>query len=347
MFVDEARIEVRAGDGGRGIVSFRREKFVPRGGPDGGDGGKGGSVWFVARSNRNTLADFRYHPHFRAERGRHGEGGRRTGRDGEDVVLPVPLGTVIFDDESGETLGDLREDGDRLLVARGGIGGRGNARFATSTDQAPRRHQVGLAGEHHRLRLELRLIAEVGLVGFPNAGKSTFIRQVSAARPKVADYPFTTLTPHLGVVDVEDGEGFVLADIPGLIPGAHRGAGLGDRFLRHLLRTELLVFFIDVSEGSERNPIDDLDCLKDEVSQFGQGLATKRAVVAANKIDVLVDQSRLESLERRARDLGLESWAISAATGEGTRQLVLSLERRLGEKELNAIGETGWGGPGQ
>ncbi len=346
MFVDEARVEVRAGDGGRGIVSFRREKFIPRGGPDGGDGGKGGSIWFVARLNRNTLVDFRYHPSFRAERGRHGEGGRRTGRDGADVELPVPLGTVVFDDENGEILGDLREDGDRLLVARGGMGGRGNARFATSTDQAPRRHGGGRAGEHYRLRLELRLIAEVGLVGFPNAGKSTFIRQVSAARPKVADYPFTTLTPHLGVVDIEDGEGFVLADIPGLIPGAHRGAGLGDRFLRHLLRTELLVFFIDVSEASERNPVEDFDCLKDEVSQFGQGLATKRAVVAANKIDILVDRSRLESLERRAQDLGLEFWPVSAATGEGTQQLALSLERRLREKELDAIGQTGRGGPG-
>ena len=345
MFVDEARIEVRAGDGGRGIVSFRREKFIPRGGPDGGDGGKGGSVWFVARSNRNTLADFRYHPHFRAERGRHGEGGRRTGRDGGELMLPVPLGTVVFDDESGEILGDLREDGARLLVARGGIGGRGNARFATSTDQAPRRHDGGRSGEHYRLRLELRLIAEVGLVGFPNAGKSTFIRQVSAARPKVADYPFTTLTPHLGVVDVEDGEGFVLADIPGLIPGAHRGAGLGDRFLRHLLRTELLVFFIDVSEASERDPVEDLDCLKEEVSQFGQGLATKPAVVAANKIDILFEGSRLESLERRVRDLGLDFWPISAATGEGTREFALSLERRLRRKELNAIGHSG--GPGQ
>jgi GTP-binding protein len=339
MFVDEARIEVRAGDGGRGVVSFRREKHVARGGPDGGDGGKGGSIWLVARSNRSTLVDYRYQPRFRAERGRHGEGSRRTGRDGEDLFLAVPPGTVVFDEATGETLGDLREEGDRLLVARGGRGGRGNARFATSTDQAPRRHEEGGAGEQRRLRLELRLIAEVGLVGFPNAGKSTFIRHVSAARPKVADYPFTTLTPHLGVVDVEDGEGFVLADVPGLIPGAHRGAGLGDRFLRHLLRTQVLVFFIDVSEASGRDPIEDLDCLIDEVARFGGGLEAKPALVAANKIDILSERSRLEALEHRASALGLPLWPVSAATGEGTERLVHALARRLHEKELDTMGQ--------
>jgi GTP-binding protein len=224
-------------------------------------------------------------------------------------------------------------------VARGGRGGRGNARFATSTDQAPRRHEEGGAGEQRRLRLELRLIAEVGLVGFPNAGKSTFIRHVSAARPKVADYPFTTLTPHLGVVDVEDGEGFVLADVPGLIPGAHRGAGLGDRFLRHLLRTQVLVFFIDVSEASGRDPIEDLDCLIDEVARFGGGLEAKPALVAANKIDILSERSRLEALEHRASALGLPLWPVSAATGEGTERLVHALARRLHEKELDTMGQ--------
>lgn len=336
-FVDEARIEVRAGDGGRGAVSFRREKYVPRGGPDGGDGGRGGSIWLVARANRTTLADYRYHPRFQAERGRHGEGSRRTGRDGQDLSLAVPLGTVVFEDTTGEMLGDLRQEGEQLLVAQGGRGGRGNAHFATPTDQAPRRFEEGQGGAQRRLRLELRLIAEVGLVGFPNAGKSTFIRRVSAARPKVAAYPFTTLTPHLGVVDVGDGEGFVLADVPGLIPGAHRGAGLGHKFLRHLLRTGLLVYFIDVSEASERDPVQDLECLMEEVERFGRGLEKKPAVVAANKIDVLSDGSRLASLESAAKEFGLEVWAVSAATGEGTERLLVSLARRLQEKEIRNL----------
>ena len=328
-FVDEARIEVRAGDGGRGALSFRREKFVPRGGPDGGDGGRGGSIWLIARSNRNTLTEFRYHPRFRAERGGHGEGSQRTGRDGEDLYLTVPLGTVVFDEATGDLLGDLSKEGDELLVAEGGRGGRGNARFATPTDRAPRRFEEGKPGVERRLRLELRSLAEVGLVGFPNAGKSTFIRSVSAARPKVADYPFTTLTPHLGVVDLEEGDGFVIADVPGLIPGAHRGAGLGHRFLRHLMRTGLLVYFIDVSEASGRDPVEDLRCLMEEVARFGKGLDEKPALVVANKIDILSDESRLTSLESAVQKAGLDLSTVSAATGQGIERLLFAIARRL------------------
>lgn len=339
MFADEARIEVRAGDGGRGVVSFRREKFIPRGGPDGGDGGKGGSIWLVARSNQNTLAAFRYHPRFKADRGRHGEGSQRTGRDGENLELSVPVGTVVFDEASGDLIGDLSKEGDRLLVADGGRGGRGNARFATSTDQAPRRCEDGRPGQQRPLRLELRLLAEVGLVGFPNAGKSTFIRGVSAARPKVADYPFTTLTPHLGVVDTDEGDGFVLADVPGLIPGAHAGAGLGDRFLRHLLRTRLLVYFIDVSESSCRNPTEDLTVLREEVRQYGKGLERKPAVVAANKIDILSDPGRLAELGQASSSFGLELWKLSAATGDGTRSFVLHLAGQLHQDKLSTVGQ--------
>ena len=333
MFVDEVQIEVRAGDGGRGVVSFRREKYVPRGGPDGGNGGDGGSIWLVAQTNRNTLVEYRYNPLFKAERGAHGEGARRTGRTAEDLVLPVPVGTMVFDGASGDLLGDLPEEGARLLVARGGRGGRGNACFTSSTNQAPRRADDGAPGEERHLRLELRLLADVGLVGLPNAGKSTLLRSVSSARPKVADYPFTTLTPHLGVVGDADEE-FVLADVPGLIEGAHQGSGLGHQFLRHLLRTRLLVYLIDVSESSGREPVEDFRILRDEVQQYGHGLERLPAVVAANKIDILYDGERAIHLERSSKEAGMELWRISAATGEGTRQLIQRLSRKLRELDL-------------
>jgi GTP-binding protein len=329
MFVDEVRIEVKAGDGGRGASSFRREKYVPFGGPDGGDGGDGGSVRLAARRNLNTLVSFRYHPRFAAERGQHGQGASRSGRSGRDLIIPVPVGTAVFDQASGALLGDLEQEGSELLVARGGRGGRGNASFATSTDRAPRRFEEGGAGESRQLRLELRLVADVGLVGFPNAGKSSFIRRVSAAQPKVADYPFTTIVPHLGVVEVGDDRSFVLADVPGLVPGAHRGVGLGDRFLRHLLRTRMLVYFIDVAEDSLRDPAEDLRALVEEVAAFGQGLAGRPAIAAANKIDILRDRHRLAGLEAAARELGMPVFAVSAATGEGIPLLLQELARRV------------------
>jgi len=330
VWVDEVTIEVEAGRGGDGVSSFRREKFVPRGGPDGGTGGDGGSVLLEARTEQNTLAGFRYRPHYRGERGRNGEGATRTGRSGEDLVVPVPRGTLVFDEETGELLGDLTDEGQRVLVARGGRGGRGNAAFATATNRAPRRCDRGAPGEARKLRLELRLLADVGLVGFPNAGKSTFVSRVSAARPKIADYPFTTLVPHLGMVDVAEDASFVIADVPGLIPGASEGAGLGDRFLRHLSRTARLVYFIDVSEASEREPAYDLEALRQEIRAYGRGMDEKPAAVAANKIDALSDRGRLERLEAVARRLGLPFFAVSSATGEGCREMVRELHRLVG-----------------
>jgi GTP-binding protein len=336
MWIDEVVVEVIAGRGGSGVTSFRREKFVPRGGPDGGRGGDGGSIWLVASSDQNTLAGYRYRPHYRAERGRNGEGGARTGRSGDELELQVPLGTIVFDEPTGEMLGDLTEPGQRLLVARGGKGGRGNASFASASNRAPRRSEPGREGEQRRLRLELRLLADVGLVGFPNAGKSTFISRVSAARPKVADYPFTTLVPHLGVVFVSEEASFVLADVPGLIPGASEGAGLGDRFLRHLSRTACLVFFIDVSEGSERDPVEDLEVLRGEVAAYGRGMADKPAAVVGNKLDTLAEMGRLKRLEAEADRLGLPFFAISAATGDGCGVLIGALHR-LVERERAVV----------
>jgi GTPase len=293
MFIDEAKIRVKAGDGGNGCVAFRREKFVPRGGPSGGDGGHGGDVVMESSERHNTLIHFRYNPEHKGDRGRHGEGSNKTGREGEDVVLKVPVGTILYDAETGERVHDFSRPDERIVIARGGRGGRGNARFATSTHQAPREVEAGRPGEERNYRLELKLLADVGLVGYPNVGKSTLISRISAARPKIADYPFTTLEPNLGVVSIgnpgdPDAYSFVVADIPGLIEGAHTGAGLGMQFLRHIERTRMLVHVIDVSEASGRpDPVQDFEVIVGELSSFGAGLEGKPMIVVANKIDAM------------------------------------------------------------
>jgi GTP-binding protein len=333
MFVDEVEVEVSAGDGGRGCLSFRREKFVPRGGPDGGDGGHGGSVYLVASPHLNTLVSFRYHPEFHADRGRHGEGSNRTGSDGRDLEIEVPIGTIVYqqdaETDSWLAIADLAHEGDRALIARGGKGGMGNARFVSSTNRAPRKTQPGLPGEQKRIRLHLKLLADVGLVGFPNAGKSTLIARISAARPKIADYPFTTLTPNLGVVRLSDDRSFVVADVPGLIEGAHQGLGLGHRFLKHLERTRVLVHVIDVSGGSGRNPADDLMVLRRELELFDAELARKPQLVAANKIDAVSDEEGVAALERAAAELQLPLSRISAVSGSGVGPLLEAAWRHL------------------
>jgi GTP-binding protein len=327
MFVDEAEIHVQAGHGGSGALSFRREKFVPKGGPDGGNGGKGGSIYLVADPHRNTLVHFRYTPEFAAERGGHGAGALKSGRDGKDLEISVPVGTLVFvrDPEDPETLepfADLAKVGARVLIARGGRGGLGNAHFTTSTNRAPRKHQPGEPGEERQLKLQLKLLADVGLVGFPNAGKSTFIARVSAARPKIADYPFTTLTPNLGVVTLSDDRSFVVADVPGLIEGAHEGHGLGHQFLRHIERTKVLVHLVDVSGASGRDPVEDFDTLQRELGLYNRELLEKPQLVAANKMDAVDDPSRVEALRARAQALELPFFAISAVTGQGVPALL-------------------------
>jgi GTP-binding protein len=334
MFVDEVEIEISAGAGGRGCLAFRREIRVPRGGPSGGDGGHGGSVYVVASPHINTLINYRFHPEFEAERGQHGQGSNRTGHNGEDLELAVPIGTLVYEisEEEGVPpvlLADLAHAGDRVLVAKGGRGGMGNARFASSTNRAPRKVQPGEPGEEKRLRLELKLLADVGLVGFPNAGKSTLISRVSAARPKIADYPFTTLTPNLGVVRLSDDRSFVVADVPGLIEGAHRGHGLGHQFLRHLERTKVLIHVVDVSSGSGRDPVQDLDTVREELERFEPALAAKPQLVAANKIDALDDEARAVAVERRAEALGLPFVRISGVTGAGVPALLEEAWRLL------------------
>jgi GTPase len=332
MFVDEARIRVKAGDGGNGCLAFRREKSVPRGGPSGGDGGHGGDVIMESSERHNTLVHFRFNPEYKAERGRHGEGSGKTGGEGSNVVLKVPVGTVVYDEMTGELVHDFSRPDERMVVAHGGRGGRGNARFATSTHQAPRQHEDGRPGEERALRLELKLLADIGLVGYPNAGKSTLISRISAARPRIADYPFTTLQPNLGVVmvgELPDETSFVVADIPGLIEGASEGAGLGTQFLKHVERTRLLVHLVDVSDASARpDPVQDYEIITRELSKFGAGLETKPVIVVASKMDV-ADKDKLAKLKRYCKRRKLDLLPISAVTGEGIEELKWLMAKRL------------------
>ena len=335
MFIDEVTITVKAGDGGNGCLAFRREKYVPRGGPSGGDGGGGGDVVLVSSENYNTLLHFRFNPEHTAERGRHGEGSNRTGRDGESIEVPVPVGTIVFNADTGEQLFDFTVAGQRFTVAHGGRGGRGNARFATATHQAPTEHEDGKPGDFLQLRLELKLLADVALVGFPNAGKSTLISRLSAAKPKIANYPFTTLEPNLGVVQVGD-RTFVLADIPGLIEGAHDGHGLGTQFLRHVERTRLLVHLVDVSDFSGRDPVHDFDVILNELASFSSELLDKPMIVVASKIDACQDATRIEAVRDLAKKRGLPFFAISSATGEGIEELRFGISEKLFSETGNA-----------
>ncbi len=320
-FVDYVKIHVKAGDGGRGCVSFRREKYVPKGGPDGGDGGKGGDVILRADPHLYTLLDHRYQKTYKAEKGEHGKGKKMHGRDGEDLIIRVPVGTIVKDAETGETIADLDTPGKEVVVAKGGRGGLGNAHFATPTEQAPRYAQPGEPGEERDIILELKLIADVGLVGLPNAGKSTLISRISAARPKIADYPFTTLTPNLGVVRVDEYRSFVVADIPGLIEGAHRGAGLGHQFLRHIERTVVLLHMVDVSDMTDGDPVDNFNKINRELEQYSKELLDKPMIVAATKIDI-ANKDKLERLKKYCEDRSLSFFSISAVTGEGINELV-------------------------
>jgi GTPase len=316
MFIDEANIRVKAGDGGNGCVAFRREKYVPRGGPSGGDGGKGGDVSMESSERHNTLVHFRFNPEYKAQRGRHGEGAKKTGRAGADVLLKVPVGTILYDADTGEKIHDFSHPDDRIVIARGGRGGRGNAQFATSTHQAPREHEEGRPGEERTYRLELKLLADVGLVGYPNVGKSTLISRISAARPKIADYPFTTLEPNLGVVMVgqlPEETSFVVADIPGLIEGAHTGAGLGTQFLRHIERTDV---------------VNDVEVIMGELKSFGAGLEDKPMIMVASKIDV-ANKDKLAKLKRYCKKQGMELYPISAVTGKGIEGLKYAMAEKV------------------
>src|SRR6266436_4712765 len=332
MFIDEAKIRVKAGDGGNGCVAFRREKYVPRGGPSGGDGGKGGDVIMESSERHNTLVHFRFNPEYKAERGRHGEGSNCTGREGGDVTLKVPVGTIVYDEETGQKIWDFSRPDERIVIAHGGRGGRGNARFATSTHQAPREHEQGRPGEEGVFRLELKLLADVGLVGFPNVGKSTLISRISAARPKIADYPFTTLQPNLGVVvagDQKSQVSFVVADIPGLIEGAHQGAGLGTQFLRHIERTRLLVHLVDISDSSGRpDVVKDVEIILGELDRFGAHLAEKPMLMVASKIDA-ANKQKLAKLKQYCKKKKLELFPISAVTGEGIEKLKWAMAEKV------------------
>jgi len=327
MFVDEVIVKIKAGDGGNGCLAFRREKFVPRGGPSGGDGGRGGDVVFYASEHYNTLLHFRFNPEHTAERGRHGEGSNKSGRHGASIEVPVPVGTLALDAETGEVLHDFTVPEERFTIAKGGRGGRGNQHFATPVNQAPTHHEPGRPGQELRVKLVLKLLADVGLLGFPNAGKSTLISRISAARPKIADYPFTTLEPNLGVVKTEDFRSFVVADIPGLIEGAHEGHGLGIQFLKHVERTRLLLHLVDVSEMSGREPAEDFQIILNELASFSAELAKKPMFVVATKMDAAQDPERLAQLENAAKALKMQVFQISAVTGTGLPELLRAVAR--------------------
>lgn len=335
MFVDEAKILLRGGEGGNGCVAFRREKFVPRGGPAGGDGGNGGDIFLESTLHDNTLLRYRYNREFRAERGRHGEGSNCHGRSGGEMILAVPVGTIVYDTDTDEQLYDFTAPGQRFRAARGGRGGRGNSHFAKPWHQAPREHEDGQPGEERHLRLELKLLADVGLVGFPNAGKSTLISRISAARPKIAAYPFTTLEPHLGVVSADPGAApgtgrtFVVADVPGLIEGAHEGAGLGTRFLKHIERTRLIAHLVDTSDANERDPVHDYEVIEGELRAFSEALAQKPVLVVATKLDATTNREHLDRLRNYCRERSLPFYAISSASGEGIPQLVHAMADAL------------------
>ena len=331
MFIDRVKIHVKAGDGGSGVTAFRREKFIPRGGPSGGDGGVGGDIWMESDEGYNTLLHLRYNPEHKAGRGGHGEGSNRHGKDGETKTLKVPVGTEVYDAETNELLFDFTEPGQRFLAAKGGKGGWGNQHFATPTNRAPRYHYTGRPGEDRELQLEMKLIADVGLVGFPNAGKSTLISVISAAKPKIADYPFTTLEPNLGVVSVGDYKTMVVADIPGLIEGASEGAGLGDRFLRHVERTKLILHLVDVSSISGRDPVEDYEIINNELANYDVNLSERPQIVVATKMDALDDEERLENLRTRAEKDGKDFYEISAVTNQGTQELVFAVSQKLDE----------------
>jgi GTP-binding protein len=328
-FVDEARIHVKAGDGGNGCVSFRRERFVPRGGPNGGDGGKGGDVILQADAQLSTLLDLTYPKKILAHKGTHGKGKDQAGRNGEDLIIRVPVGTLVREDQGGEILQDLLFDGQQFVVARGGRGGRGNARFATATNRAPRHAEKGEKGQELWLRIELKLLADVGLIGYPNVGKSTLLSKISSARPKIADYPFTTLVPNLGVVTREEYRPYVVADIPGLIEGASRGAGLGLTFLRHVERTRLLIHLLDISEGSSRNPVKNFQALNHELNAYHPLLHEKTQIIALNKIDIPSVRERAVDVEVQFKEMGYRLFLISGKTGEGVESLMEAVSQTL------------------
>ena len=329
QFIDEAKITVTSGNGGDGCLSFRREKFVPKGGPNGGDGGKGGDVVAVADANMSSLLDYRYKKQYKAQNGQPGRGKNQHGKSGSDLVVPVPAGTVITSLEDGETLADLTEDGERFILAEGGRGGRGNSRFVSPTNRAPRQTESGRAGERREVKLELKILADVGILGFPNAGKSTLISRISAARPKISGYPFTTLVPNLGVVSYGDHQSFVIADIPGIIEGAHKGLGLGIQFLKHVERTRLLVHMLDLDPVSGRDPVEDFDKINSELGEYSANLAEKPQLVVLNKTDIPEAGERGAEAARRLEERGIETLSISAVTGEGSRQLVYLIGERL------------------